>query len=44
MVVEGIWFEQIDDIEAISSASNCITYSEVVPLCESASVVVRLEN
>ena len=44
MVVEGVWFEQVYDVESVCLACHCIRDSEVVPLGVSVGAVVRLQN
>lgn len=44
MVVERVWLQQVDYIESICATSTGIRDSEVVPLCESSSEVVRFED
>lgn len=43
MVIEGIWFHKIDDVETIGLARFGVAYAEVVPLSVAACVIVWLE-
>ena len=44
MIVETIWFHQVDDIETILLASACIGDPEVVPLSVAPRVIIRLQD
>jgi hypothetical protein len=44
MVIKGVWFEQIDYIEAICAPSTSIRQSKVIPLSESSGIVIRFED
>jgi len=44
MIVETVWFKQVDNVEAVRTAWSCILNSEIVPLCISTSPIVRFQN
>jgi len=44
MIIKTIWLHKINYVESIRFASFCISYSKVVPLSVTPSVVVWLKN
>ena len=44
MIVKGVWFHEIDDVETILLSSTRVSNAEVVPLGVASCVVIRLEN
>ena len=44
MVIERVWFHEVDDVESVSFACFGIRDSEVVPLGVASSIVIRLQN
>ena len=42
MIVKGIRFHQVDDVEPVGFACSCVAHFEVVPLSVPTSIVVRL--
>jgi len=44
MIVEWIRLKQVDNVKTVGSAGDRVGNSEVVPLCVSVGVVVRLQN
>ena len=40
MIIETVWFKQVDNIEAVRTAWSCILNSEIVPLCITTSPIV----
>lgn len=44
MVVEGIWLDQINNVESVVLTSFGVRDTEVVPLSVSSCVVIRLQD
>ena len=44
MVIEGIWLDQINNVESVVLTSFGVRDTEVVPLSVSSCVVIRLQD
>lgn len=44
MIIEGIWFHHVDDVESVGLASTCVTNPKIVPLSVTSSVIIRLQD
>ena len=43
MIIKRIRLEQVNNVKPVSTSSNCVLKSEVIPLGVSTSVVVRFQ-
>ena len=44
MVVKGVWFHEVDDIESVGFACFSVGDSEIVPLGVTASIIIGFQN